>query len=221
MSVSLQTCYGRWGRYKLPYMYRFKQNVKLYWCSSIEYSKWHHCTDVNPHREYFDQVKNKIRLLSETIICNYLSTTKLLEYNTTDAMFCWVPDPSFWKKGKVWITCGCTAWSLKSLLSSLIYLPWVSRLHLQTFLASRIGCKTTIFPSLHQWHTDHRLSWGWGEGNVGNQTIPLGLSWAALFDYSKHLRPDVHTGFLFQMESLLLMPPVKAWSLKHYLWGVL
>lgn len=29
-----------------------------------------------------------MRLLSETIICNYLSMTKLLEYNTVDTMFC-------------------------------------------------------------------------------------------------------------------------------------
>lgn len=61
--VLLQTCNGRWGRYKLPYMYRFKQNVKLYWCSSIEYSKWHHCTHVNPHLEYFDQVKKQNKVI--------------------------------------------------------------------------------------------------------------------------------------------------------------
>lgn len=159
-------------------------------------------TCKSPSRVFWSSKKKKKRLLSETIICNYLTMTTLLEYNTADTMFCWVLDPSFWKKEKVGITCGCTARSLTSSLSSLIYLPWVSRLYLQTFLASRIGCKTTIFLSLHQWHTDHRLSRGWREGNVGNQRVPLGLIDAALFDYSKHLRPDVHTGCLFQMGSL-------------------
>lgn len=57
--VLLQTCNGRRGRYKLSSMYRLIQNVKLYWCSSIKYSKWHHCRHVNPHLEYFDQVKKK------------------------------------------------------------------------------------------------------------------------------------------------------------------
>lgn len=117
----------------------FEQNVKLYWCSSIEYSKWHHCTHVNPHLEYFDQVKKQNKVI---VWDNYL---QLFVYDKAPGVqYSWYnvllsAGPKFLKEKKG-LNHMCRAWTLKSSLRLLIYLPWVSRLNLQTFLAFRIGC---------------------------------------------------------------------------------
>lgn len=179
---------------------------------------WLH-TCKSPSRVFWSSKNNKVIVWD-----NYL---QLLVYDKAPGVqYSWCnvllsAGPRFLKERKVLNHLWLHSLESQVIVEFTNHLPWVSRLYLQTFLASHIGCKTTIFLSLHQWHTDHRLSWGWGEGNVGNQRIPLGLIYAALFDDFKHLRPNVHTDFLFQMESLLLIPPLKAWRLKHYLWGVL
>lgn len=170
--VLLQTC-NRRGRYKLSYMYRFKQNVKLYWCSSIKYSKWHHCRHVNAHLEYFNQVKKKKVIVWD----NYLQLFD--DDKAPGVQYSWYnvllsAGPKFLKERKGWSHSWLNGLESHALVEFANLFAF-SRLYPQTFLASRIGCKTTIFLSLHQWHTDHRLSRGWGEGNVGNQRIPWGL----------------------------------------------